>query len=235
MTATFGALSLTSDQTTPSTRRFSHPIRIVYLVNTDAVPADSFLSGANMQAQLSYSASWTNMEGQTATTWEHVLQLDTEKRIDVLIVHPSAYAMVDRAWAAAAARSGVVFALLNMEYVQLAELQGNTCALRALARDSTASQGNLVSYLSASAGSNFYVASFISIRADSDIEQALAVTAFFDTCQQPTMLNERVRFAGFVNGGYTGEIFSEVDFHRFFNSLVDFALDSRNISNRAFP
>jgi hypothetical protein len=96
--------------------------RIIYLVDETALAEGSLLSPTGTLGEVSKAVA--------ATSWEAVIALDAEESIQGLIIHESAYEMVDQAWTAAAWRRGVAFAGINIGYLEYAELRGDECSRR---------------------------------------------------------------------------------------------------------
>ena len=96
--------------------------QIVYLVH-ETIPADSPLAAGNQLTQLTGAIP--------ATSWQRVLEIASQRSIDALIIHQSAYELIDFSWTAAASRRGVVIAVINMHLPEIAEIVDSDCLRQA--------------------------------------------------------------------------------------------------------
>lgn len=93
--------------------------QIVYFVAPGAIPEGNITSPRNLLGQIT--------QAKIAYKWDDVIGFDVQKPIEALIVHKSAYELVDKNWTAAAARRGVVIATINMYAAEQAELRNSNC------------------------------------------------------------------------------------------------------------
>jgi|SRR5690606_31824777 len=98
---------------------------IVYFVTEDTGQVADLVAPQKLEASLG---------SQTAQSWGEVVNKNTERPIDALIIHNSKLGEVDRNWVSEAYRRGVVIAGINLSGQQIADLVGNPC----IARDSFA-------------------------------------------------------------------------------------------------
>lgn len=92
--------------------------RVAYLVGE--LPEESFVSAKQMQGV------YPNL--LIAQQWEEVLRLESEARLDGLIIHQSALPWVDTAWTQRAYAESKLITVLDMSFGQRAEVTGDYCS-----------------------------------------------------------------------------------------------------------
>lgn len=153
--------------------------QIVYLVHEN-VPAESpFAVGDNLAQQI----------GATSTTlWQRVLKFDAQRPIDALIIHESAYQLIDFSWTAAASRRGVVIAVINMHLPEIAEIINSDC-LRQASRRHINPFAELNAY--------YYMDMGLALT-DDPTEQHLAEEAVYHGCSRNPAIQSQVYGIGYA-------------------------------------
>lgn len=101
--------------------------QVVYLIGDQAAAAEDLATPARLKEALT---------AQTVSTWDDVVTLDNASPLAALVVHDSAWPLVDGDWLAQAYRRGVVIAVFNIYAPELAATLGDPC----LAQDGFASE-----------------------------------------------------------------------------------------------
>jgi len=151
--------------------------RIVYFIAPGTISDESLISPNNLLGEM--------LPSGIAYTWDDVVRIDRETPIDAIIIHRSAYDLVDRTWAAQALRRGVVFSVINMYYAELAQMQNDQCGMREAANYPDPFAGQGYDY--------FYINAFL-VFAENPAEQSLVEASAFDTCVQNPQITAGVRF-----------------------------------------
>jgi len=159
--------------------------RIVYFIAPDRVADSSFISSANLFVERSHAL--------VASSWEEVIQLDGEAPIEVFVVHQSAYDLLDFEWTAAAARRGVVLAVVNLYFAEMVNLQNNNCGRQQAA---TIPENPYIAHNV----DYFMIDSFVLLTGN-PLEQPLAEAVVYDTCTPNPAIKSRVFTFGLVSNG----------------------------------
>lgn len=101
------------------------PYRIAYFATADAVTDE--------ETQDSWLTPSRLLEGMTPpfviNNMDELRQLENEAPIEAIMLHQSAYDMIDREWLKPLLRRGVVLVTLNIPMVNVAELRNDSCTL----------------------------------------------------------------------------------------------------------
>ena len=142
-----------------------------------------------------------------AYSWEQVMSFNDQSSIQALVIHQSAYDLVDGEWLGAAMRNGVVVAGINMHFREIAYIVDDRCAL----------QSESVNPFADGQTDYFYVSGSI-IRASHPEEQDIVDRAVSETCVRPTNLQGKV----FTNSYSThSRITNEYDVANLVESLMN--------------
>jgi hypothetical protein len=102
--------------------------RIAYLIDTAAVPSDSFVSADTI----------TTLTGAVVlSSWEAFLEANNEQTFEIVLVHSSLYDRVDVEWTREAYRNKIILVGFNLTYQQLSELTGDRCTRNPFKRTPT--------------------------------------------------------------------------------------------------
>ncbi len=100
---------------------------VVYLIDDQAAAAEELATPARLKEALN---------AQTVSAWDDVVTLDNASPLAALVIHDSAWPLVDGDWLAQAYRRGVVVAVFSVYAPELTAMLGDPC----LAQDGFASE-----------------------------------------------------------------------------------------------
>lgn len=92
--------------------------RMAYVVNQEAVSQNDLLA-VDQVAALSGA--------HIVSSWDNFVELNSAQPFDIVLLHSSMLDQVDRTWFQSAYRNGVIFAGINLNHAQMAQLTGDQC------------------------------------------------------------------------------------------------------------
>lgn len=92
--------------------------RIAYLIAPGAVTADSLMSEQSFSAVLG---------AEVIHDWDTFSQTAIDDPYQMVLIHDSAYDMIDTAWTQHAYRNGIIIAGIGMPFEHLVEITGDRC------------------------------------------------------------------------------------------------------------
>lgn len=173
--------------------------RIVYLIPSDSVSSENVLSPDNLMGEVT--------QALIANKWEEVLNYHADQPIQALIVHGSAYGVVDLVWVAEAWRDGMTVAGVNLPFAEFAELRDYECARQ-----------SAKTYQLPFTGNYFFAASQL-ISAESAEAQAIAEEHELNKCKEDYESPVNVRIQVSYKSG-AGPLDTEEDVYRFTRTLL---------------
>lgn len=135
---------------------------VVYLVSDTELADTDMLSAASVDKNTD--------ELDVVTTWAEFVSVQNASSIDAVLIHASAFNIVDKDWLQNAYRQGLPVVTINMSYSQRADLLGDSCTFANASSDNPFSDGN------------FFVASYWILHPQSETDRDNLARMYLETC-----------------------------------------------------